>query len=91
MARSSVDNGLDPLYVGLPGTIGASVGVGDLDPEGYALTTKITLRHSLHLLSVHQFVTCAQALVYNIRQCEKMQVFFYDFFDICCIFPAPSV
>ena len=51
MARSTVDNGLDPLYIGLPGTVGTSVGVGDLDTKGNALTTIITLRHSLHLLS----------------------------------------
>ena len=51
MARGSVNNRLDPLYVGLPGTVGASVGVGNLDTESYALATKITLSHSLHLLS----------------------------------------
>ena len=48
MARSTVDNGLDPLHIGLPGTVGTSVGVGDLDTKGYALTAKITLRHTLH-------------------------------------------
>ena len=51
MARSSVDNRLDTLHVGLPSTIGASVGVGDLNTKGNALATIITLRHSLHLLS----------------------------------------
>ena len=51
MARSTVDNGLNPLHVGLPGTIGTSVGVGDLNTKGNALATIITLRHSLHLLS----------------------------------------
>ena len=45
MARSTVDNGLDPLNIGLPGTVGTSVGVGDLNTEGNALTTIITLRH----------------------------------------------
>ena len=52
MARSTVDNSLDPLHVGLPGTIGTSVGVGDLDTKGNTLATIITLCHSLHLLSV---------------------------------------
>ena len=51
MARSTVDNGLNPLYVGLPGTIGTSVGVGNLNTKGNALTAIITLCHSLHLLS----------------------------------------
>ena len=51
MARSTVHNSLDTLHVGLPGTVGTSVGVGHLNAEGYALATKITLSHSLHLLS----------------------------------------
>ena len=51
MAGSSIDNGLDPLHIGLPGTVGTSVGVGNLNTKGYALATKITLRHSLHLPS----------------------------------------
>ena len=51
MARSPVDNSLDPLHIGLPGTVGTSVGMGNLNTEGYALATKVTLRHSLHLLT----------------------------------------
>ena len=51
MAGSSIDNSLDPLHIGLPGTVGTSVGVGNLNTKGYALATKITLRHSLHLPS----------------------------------------
>lgn len=51
MAGSSVHDSLDPLHIGIPGTVGTSVGVGDLDTEGYALATKITLSHSLHLPS----------------------------------------
>ena len=46
MAGSSVNDSLNALDVGLPCTIGTSVGVGDLDTEGYALATKITLSHS---------------------------------------------
>ena len=45
MARSTVHDGLDPLYIGLPGTVGTSVGVGNLNTKGNALITKITLRH----------------------------------------------
>ena len=52
MARSTVHNGLDPLHIGLPGPVGTSVGVGDLNTKGNALATIITLRHSLHLLSI---------------------------------------
>ena len=45
MARSTIDNRLNALDIGLPGTIGTSVGVGDLDTESHALATVITLRH----------------------------------------------
>ena len=51
MARSPVNDSLDSLNIGLPGTVGPSVGVRNLDTEGHALTAKITLSHSLHLLS----------------------------------------
>ena len=47
MAGSSVNDSLNALDVGLPCTIGTSVGVRDLNTEGYALTTKITLSHSI--------------------------------------------
>ena len=51
MARSTVDNSLNPLHIGLPGTVGTSVGVGNLNTKGNALATIITLRHTLHLPS----------------------------------------
>jgi len=51
MARSTVHNGLDPLNIGFPGSVGTSVGVGDLNTKGNALATIITLRHTLHLQS----------------------------------------
>ena len=51
MARSTVHNCLNPLNIGLPCTVGTSVRVGNLNSEGHALATKITLRHSLHLPS----------------------------------------
>ena len=46
MARSTVHNSLDPLNIGLPSTVGTSVGVGNLNTKGNALATIITLRHS---------------------------------------------
>ena len=51
VARSTVDNGLDPLHIGLPSTVGPSVRVRNLDTESNALATIITLCHTLHLLS----------------------------------------
>ena len=48
----TVDDGLDALHIGLPCTIGASVGVADFDAECHILITKLTLCHSLkHLLA----------------------------------------
>ena len=54
MAGSSIDDSLNALDVGLPCTVGTSVGVRDLNAEGHALTTKITLSHTLHLPSIAQ-------------------------------------
>jgi hypothetical protein len=45
MAGSTVNDSLDALDVGLPCTVGTSVGVGNLNTKGHALAAKITLRH----------------------------------------------
>ena len=42
---STVNHSLNALDVGLPGTVGAAVGVGDLNTEGHALTTELTFGH----------------------------------------------
>ena len=83
MAGSSVDDSLNALDVGLPCTIGTSVGVGDLDTEGYALATKITFRHLLHLPSgcLLNKLRPLQALDYDTRLFPKMQALFSKFFD----------
>ena len=47
----AIDNRLDPLDVGLPRTIGAAVGVGQLNAEHDALVAEFTLSHSLDLLA----------------------------------------
>ena len=83
MAGSSVHDSLNALDVGLPCTIGTSVGVGDLDTEGYALATKITFRHLLHLPSgcLLNKLRPLQALDYDTRLFPKMQALFSKFFD----------
>lgn len=83
MAGSSIDNGLDPLHIGLPGTVGTSVGVGNLNTKGYALATKITLRHSLHLPS-GQFVKLLRQLerLDIIAKIVKKSKYFFHFFLI---------
>ena len=45
MAGSTVNDSLDALDVGLPCTVGTSVGVRNLDTKGHALAAKITLSH----------------------------------------------
>ncbi len=52
MAGGIADDSLHALNVGLPHTIGTSVGVGHSDTKGNALVAKLTLSHPLHLLAV---------------------------------------
>ena len=52
MAGGTIDDCLHTLHVGLPGTIGTPMRVGNLDTEGHALVAKLALSHPLHLLAV---------------------------------------
>ena len=52
MAGRAIDDRLNTLDIGLPGTIGTPVGVRDLNTEGHALVAKFALSHPLHLLAV---------------------------------------
>ena len=52
MAGSITDDCLNALDIGLPHTIGTSVGVGNSDTKGHTLVAKLTLSHPLHLLAV---------------------------------------
>ena len=47
MLGSTVHDRLDPLHIGLPGTVGAAVRVGDLIAEHNALVAEFTFGHSL--------------------------------------------
>ena len=55
MARSTVNNSLHALDVGLHRTIGTSMGVGNIVTESHALAADIALCHLLHLLAVKIF------------------------------------
>ena len=55
MARSTVNDRLDTLDVGLPCTVGSSVRMGDLNTERNALAANIALCHQLHLLAIWKF------------------------------------
>ena len=62
MAGGTVDDRLHALDIGLPRAIGTSVGVRNLDPEGNALVTELTLCHPLHLLAVSKSERCKKHL-----------------------------
>ena len=78
MAGSTVNDSLDALDVGLPCTVGTSVGVRNLDTEGHALAAKITLSHFIAPpIWIIIIVRPSQALRYDNRLCAKMQALFY--------------
>ena len=52
MARRTINQSLHALDVGLPGTIGTTMRVGNLDTKGNALIAELALSHPLHLLAV---------------------------------------
>ena len=85
MARSTIHNGLNPLYIGLPGPIGTSVGVGDLNTKGNALATIITLRHSTAppICTIKSFQSCAPNKRFDMipEFVAKCKCFFGNFFD----------
>ena len=55
MAGGTIDNCLNTLHIGLPGTIGTPMRVRDLNAESHALVAKLALCHPLHLLAVAYF------------------------------------
>ena len=74
MARRTVDNSLDTFHIGLPGTIAASVGVGNLDSEGNALIAKLALSHPLHLLAIADLcpvIGTADIITDNFHNCKR--------------------
>ena len=82
MAGSTVNDSLDALDVGLPCTVGTSVGVGNLDTEGHALAAKITLSHFIAPpIWVIIIVRPSQALRYDTRLSAKKQALFYKIFS----------
>ena len=50
VSGSSLHDRLHALHVGLPGAVGTTMGVRDLNTKGHALAADITFSHSLHLL-----------------------------------------
>ena len=46
MLGATVHDGLDALHIGLPRTVGPSMGVADLDTKSHALVAKFAFCHS---------------------------------------------
>ena len=86
MARRTIDHSLHALDIGLPGTIGASMGVGNLDTEGHALIAELALCHPLHLLAVRNSL----AYIASNRYLSRLRPdrFFSDFCQIMLAFCA---
>ena len=78
MARSTVNNRLDALDVGLPCSVRTSMGMGNLDAERHALAADIAFCHQLHLLAIGKSITwrSESADQYNSRCFSKMQAHF---------------
>ena len=80
----SVDDSLDALHVGFPGSVGTSVGMGNLDTESNALSAKLALCHDRHLLTTAIYalskLIIKDSKKYINRFNKKKQVFFCNFF-----------
>ena len=51
MSGGTIHDRLDALHIGLPGTVGTTVGVGHLNAENNALIAEFTLGHFAYLLA----------------------------------------
>ena len=54
MAGRTIDDCFHALYIGLPSSVGASVGMGDLNAKRNALAANIALCQLLHLQSLRK-------------------------------------
>ena len=73
MAGRAVNDCLNALYVGLPGTVRTSVRVRNLDTKRYTLAANITLSQLLHLQSwkIHVHRTSVYIIAENIEKSKK--------------------
>ena len=75
MTGRTVDDRLDALDIGLPCTIGTSMGVRDLNTKGNALAAAFTLSHG-NCTSYSEVWNQNNQLDYFTRDTKKKQVFF---------------
>ena len=71
MARSTVNNSLYALDVGLPSSVRTSVRVRDFDTKGHALAADIAFCHLLHLLATYRFSESARKRLSIIADINK--------------------
>lgn len=76
MAGRTIDDSLHALDVGLPGTIGTTVRVGNSDTERNTLVAKLALCHPLHLLAVRNLPANITSNRYLSRLQGEMQALF---------------
>ena len=81
----TIDNCLNALDVGLPGTVAATMRVGDLDTESHAFTTAGTFGHICCTSSYNDEQSINHQLSYFTRLRRKMQGLLQEIF---CFFPA---
>ena len=62
MSGGTIHDRLYPLHVGLPGAVGAAVGVGNLNAKGHALVAKFAFGHVANLLAMRIYETLNDCL-----------------------------
>jgi hypothetical protein len=78
MSGGAIHNCLDTLHVGLPGTIGTTVRVGNLNAEGNALATEIAFSHFANLLVRNYFKTAWIILAETTGKIKPKMKFFSE-------------
>ena len=73
MAGRTVNDSLHTLHIGLPSTVGPSVGVGNFDTKRNTLAANITLCQLLHLQSWENHVskTSVYIIAENMKKSKK--------------------
>ena len=78
MAGGPVNDRLHTLHIGLPGTIGTPVRVGDFDSKGHALVAELALCHPLHLLAVVKSRLGLSQAVDTISDCSAKCKYYFQ-------------
>ena len=82
-AGGAVDDRLDSFHVGLPGSVGSSVGVGNLDTELHVFSAKIAFCHVERTSFDYWTNKSAENIITDSRRNCKL---FFDFFGFFSFF-----